>query len=518
LKATAADGVRPAMIWLLLILLVLLVAVGAVAVHDLTQRRHAVLRNYPVIGHLRYVLESFGPETRQYLVTDNDEERPFSRDQRRWIYTSAKRTDTRFGFGSDNDLEGARDYLIIDHAAFPWSTEPEHRDPVSPVPAAKVLGRHRDRARSFRPSLVNVSGMSFGSLSAAAVRAMNVGAQSAGSWHNTGEGGISPHHEHGADLVWQIGTGYFGCRDELGHFSLERLEEGVARHPKVRAIEIKLSQGAKPGLGGLLPGAKVTPAIADMRGVPVGIDCYSPPRHTAFGDADSLLDLVETIAERTGLPVGVKSAVGGTAFWVELAEHMARGDRGVDFITIDGGEGGTGAGPLVFTDHVALPFRQGFARVYRVFAERSLQDHVVWIGSGKLGLPENALVALALGCDQVNVGREVMMAVGCIQAQRCHTGRCPTGVATQSRWLQRGIDVPSKSARVAGYLSELRFELTRLAHACGHPHPSLVPLASLEILEDRFATVRLDRAFDYPADWGQPPAEDREELLALMGA
>ena len=455
------------MIILVIVAAGLVAALVVLAVYDLVQTRHAVLRNYPVVGHLRYVLESFGPETRQYLVTDNDEERPFSRDQRRWIYSSAKHTDTSFGFGTDNHLETTRDYLIIDHAAFPLSLGDARPDPTFAVPAAKVLGARRGRAEAFRPSLVNISGMSFGSLSGAAVEAMNRGAAVAGCWHNTGEGGISPHHLHGADLVWQIGTGYFGCRDEHGAFSLERLVDTIDQHPQVRAVEIKLSQGAKPGLGGLLPGAKVTPEIGRIRGIPVGVDCASPPAHTAFDSVDTLLELVETIAARTGRPVGIKSAVGETAFWAQLADRIAATDRSVDFITIDGGEGGTGAGPLVFTDHVALPFRQAFARVYGIFAERGLQNDLVWIGSAKLGLPENALAALALGCDQVSVGREVMMATGCIQAQRCHTGRCPTGVATQSRWLQRGLDPDSKQARVAGYLAQLRFELVRLGRACG---------------------------------------------------
>jgi glutamate synthase domain-containing protein 2 len=501
----------------LVVLAVVLLALGAVAVHDLVQRSHAVLRNFPVIGHLRYILESFGPVTRQYLDTDNDDERPFSRDQRRWIYTSAKRRDNNFGFGTDNDIEHARDYLIIKHAAMPLTLGSARPAPDFAVPAAKVLGGFRGRRLAFRPaSIVNVSGMSFGALSAAAIRSINEGAAIAGCWQNTGEGGISPHHEHGADLVWQIGTGYFGCRDTSGRFSMERFADVVAAHPQVRAIEIKLSQGAKPGIGGMLLGAKVTPEIATMRGIEVGVDCKSPANHTAFSDVDTLLELVETMADRTGLPVGIKSAVGEEAFWSQLADRIESTGRAVDFITIDGGEGGTGAGPLVFTDHVALPFRTGFTRAYRTFAERGLQDTVVWIGSAKLGLPENALAALALGCDQVSVGREVMMAVGCIQAQRCHTGRCPTGVATQSRWLQRGLDPALKSVQVANYVSALRFELVRVARACGHPHPSLVSASQLEIMESNHRSTALDELFAYDASWGRPTAADRDALVAAM--
>ena len=303
-------------------------SLGAVASWDLWQRRHTLLRNYPVIGHLRFILEAVGPELRQYIVTDNDSERPFSRDQRRWVYTSSKLANRYFGFGTDNDLERVHNYPVIKHAAFPVSApdgEPEHPEPAVPLPAAKVLGGARRRAKAFRPSsLVNVSAMSFGSLSGAAITALNKGAAMAGALHTTGEGGVSPYHLNGGDLVWQIGTGYFGCRNDDGTFSLPRLIDQVAATPSIRAIEIKLSQGAKPGLGGMLPGAKVTPEIAAMRGVPVGVDCKSPAGHSAFRDVDGLLELVETIAAETGLPVGVKSAVGEGAFWLELAARMER--------------------------------------------------------------------------------------------------------------------------------------------------------------------------------------------------
>ena len=503
----------------------LLASVGAalagVATYDLLQRRHAILRNFPVVGHLRYLLESVGPELRQYIVTDNDQERPFSRDQRRWVYASAKGENNWFGFGTDNDLERPEGYLVIKQVAFPRTPppdEPRHPDPTRPLPAAKLLGGARGRTRAFRPSsVVNLSAMSFGSLSAAAVEALNRGAALAGCLHTTGEGGISPHHLHGGDLVWQIGTGYFGCRDAEGRFDLERLVDVVAATPQVRAIELKLSQGAKPGLGGFLPGAKVTPEIAAIRGIPVGRDCRSPAVHTAFHDVDGMLELVETIAARTGLPVGIKSAVGEQAFWEDLALRMERTGRGVDFITIDGGEGGTGAAPLTFSDHVALPFMWGFTRVYRTFAERGLHEQVVWVGSGKLGLPERALQAMALGCDLVNVGRTAMFSIGCIQAQRCHTGRCPTGVATQSAWLQRGLDPALKSVRCATYIATLRHELLRLARACGEPHPALVGPEHLELLSKGYRAVTLQELFDYQPGWGLPSAADRQVLQALMG-
>lgn len=487
---------------------------------DLLQRRHTIVRNYPIIGHLRFVLEAVGPELRQYIVTDNDAERPFSRDQRRWVYTSSKLTNRYFGFGTDNDLERVHNYPIIKHAAFPVPApdgEPNHPDPAVPLPAAKVLGGARGRAKAFRPSsLVNVSAMSYGSLSAAAVTALNRGAAMAGALQTTGEGGVSPHHLHGGDLVWQIGTGYFGCRNTDGTFSLDRLIDCAAATPTIRAIEIKLSQGAKPGLGGVLPGAKVTPEIAAIRGVPVGVDCKSPARHSAFDDIDGLLEFVETIAAETGLSVGIKSAVGDGSFWLDLAKRMSSTGRGVDFVTIDGGEGGTGAAPLVFSDHVALPFKWAYPRVYRAFAEQDLHHDVVFVGSGKLGLPENALLALAMGCDMINVARTAMFSIGCIQAQRCHTGRCPSGVATQSAWLQRGLDPALKSQRCANYLAALRFELLCLARACGYAHPALVPLAAIELLDVDLKSVRVDELFEYKPEWGMPGPGDIEEITRLM--
>jgi len=497
-------------------------ATGGLAAWDLLQRRHSLLRTFPVVGHLRFVLEAIGPELRQYIVTDNDGERPFSRDQRRWVYATAKREDPNFGFGTDNDLDRATAYPVAKHAAFPLGPtagDPGRPDPALELPCAKVLGAARGRAGAFRPrSVVNVSSMSFGALSASAIIGLNRGVAMAGALHGTGEGAISPHHLQGGDLVWQIGTGYFGCRTPDGRFDLEQLVARVAEVPQVRAIEIKLSQGAKAGLGGLLPAAKVTPAIAAMRGIPVGVDCHSPEAHTAFHDADSLLDVVEAIAEATGLPVGIKSAVGESGFWVELAELMATTGRGVDFITVDGGEGGTGAAPLAFSDHVALPFLLGFPRVYRAFAAAGLHDDVVFVGSGRLGLPERALVAMALGCDLVNVGRTAMLALGCIQSQRCHTGRCPTGVATQSPWLERGLDPALKSVRVANHVAALRYELERLARATGHRHPGLVEPSDLEVLDADAIPQTLAERHGYEAGWGTPSAADRAVIVELVEA
>jgi glutamate synthase (ferredoxin) len=488
-----------------------------VAIYDLLQKKKAVLRNFPVIGHLRYILETFGPELRQYIVTSNDEERPFSRDQRRWVYASSKKENNYFGFGTDNDVERAN-YIVIRHSAFPLHTahrgEPGY-DASYPIPCAKILGGHRGRKHAFRPaSIINTSAMSYGSLSRVAVEAINRGVALAGAMQNTGEGGVSDHHRKGGELIWQIGTAYFGCRDDAGKFSLDKFRDTLST-AKIKAIEIKLSQGAKPGLGGLLPAAKVTSEIAKIRGIAVGKDCVSPCAHSAFHDVSSMLDFIELLADTSGLPVGIKSAVGDLGFWNDLAKAIRTSNRAPDFITIDGGEGGTGAAPLVFTDHVALPFKRGFAQVYRAFAEQGTQDHVVFVGSGKLGFPENGILALAMGCDLIHVAREAMLAIGCIQAQRCHSGHCPTGVATQNRWLMRGLDPTLKSARLANYIVNLRKELLDLAHACGVPHPALVPLDALAIIEGLDARPARD-VFHYEPTWGLPPASEIETVTRIM--
>jgi len=469
-----------------LAILILAGIIVLVGVYDLFQTRHAILRNFPIIGHLRYLLEKIGPELRQYIVADNDEERPFNRDQRRWVYATAKKENPYFGFGTDSDVD-LPGSIVIKHSTFPAvssSTE-------DVLPSAKILGAWGNRPKAFRPaSLVNISGMSFGSLSGPAIEALNKGSLLAGCLHNTGEGGISSYHRHGGDLVYQIGTGLFGSRDLEGNFSIDALLETISE-TQVKAIEIKLSQGAKPGIGGVLPAKKVTEEIAIARGVPKGVMVQSPSKHSSFSDVVGLIEFVELIADRTGVPVGIKAAVGQINFWVDLADQMEASRRGPDFITIDGAEGGTGAAPLVFSDNVAYPFRIGFAKVFDIFYSRGLHRDITFIGAGKLGYPDTALAAFALGCDIVNVGREAMMAIGCIQAQRCHTGHCPTGVATQSPWLARGLDPSDKSVRVANYMLALQHEIRRLCHAIGITHPALIPESAIEIIDQDGSPVSL---------------------------
>jgi glutamate synthase domain-containing protein 2 len=458
-----------------------------VAIHDLTQRKRVILRTFPVIGHLRYLLIELGPELRQYVVAGNREEAPFNRLEREWIYHSADRANNYFGFGTDDQIYGIG-YPIIKHAALGHpaaahtGNKGEHGSKKTLIPCAKVIGAHHKRPKAWRPpSIINISAMSFGALSANAISSLNLGAKEAGCYHNTGEGGVSRYHRLGADVVWQIGTGYFGCRTEDGKFSLERLVETCKALPQIRMIEVKLSQGAKPGKGGVLPAKKVTPEIAEARGMASGVDCISPSTHSAFHDAKSLVDFVETIAGATGLPVGIKSAVGHLDFFVELADLMKATGRGPDFITIDGGEGGTGAAPLTFADHVALPFKVAFLRVYRLFLDRGMEDDIVFIGSAKLGFPDRAIVAIAQGADMINVAREAMLSIGCIQAQKCHTDGCPSGVATHSKWLQRGIIPEDNARRFAAYVEAFSGEVMAVTHAAGYDHPGQFTPHDIEI-------------------------------------
>lgn len=471
--------------WILVIIGFLIFAALITAFYDIfIQKKHTILHNFPVVGHFRYWLEEIGPELRQYIVANDKEETPFNRSERRWIYASSKGQNSYFGFGSTEVPPYESGYPIIKHAAFPF---PESQAVYingdhTAIPCLKVMGAHHRRRRPYRPtSVVNISAMSYGSLGEKAVTSLNKGAKLAQCYHNTGEGGFSPYHALGADVVWQIGTGYFGAREENGQFSLPKLLEKTTRYPQIRAIEIKLSQGAKPGKGGVLPGRKVTPEIAAIRGIPMGQDCISPNAHSAFGTVDEMIDLIEKIADATGLPVGIKSAIGELDFWHDLAQQMQARNQGPDFITIDGGEGGTGAAPLAFSDHVGLPFKIGFTRVYKIFHEQGLAERIVWIGSAKLGFPDRAIVGFAMGCDLINIAREAMISIGCIQAQKCHTGFCPAGVATQTQWLQAGIDTDDKADRFARYVKSFRKELLDLAHATGYQHPALFNPADIDV-------------------------------------
>ena len=454
-----------------------------IIIHDMVQKKHAILRNFPVVGHLRYLLEKIGPELRQYWVANDKEEMPFTRAERSWVYATSKKQNNNFGFGS-SELMYDTGYPILKHSAFPTRDKYDAHGNLltSSMPCAKLIGAAHNRKNSYRPeSIVNISAMSFGSLGKNAVAALNLGAKEAHCYHNTGEGGISPYHKLGGDLVWQIGTGYFGARDAEGKFSMEVFKQAIENNPTVKMIEIKLSQGAKPGKGGILPKDKITEEISKIRGIPRDRDCISPNSHSEFTNVSELVEFIESLADISGLPVGIKSAVGESQFWEELATQMKATNQGPDFITIDGGEGGTGAAPLAFADHVSLPFKIGFKRVYTIFKNHDLINDIAWIGSSKLGFPDRAVVAFAMGCDLINIARESMLSIGCIQAQQCHTGHCPSGVATHNAWLIRGVDVPTKSKRAAQFLKGLRKEILQLTYACGYTHPCQFTGQDIEI-------------------------------------
>jgi len=468
--------------WIIWILLALLVIVF---LQNIFQKKYPILHNYPLLAPLRFLFIKIGPQLRQYIIASDQEELPFNRNERDWIQRSAMKEDNYFGFGTDELIYGIG-YPIIRNAAIPYGNTPfiaSAKDKPLSLPCLKVMGLAHKRRRPYQPlSIINISAMSYGSLGAKAILSMGLGAKKGDCYLNTGEGGLSPYHaESKADLVFQIGTGYFGCRDEDGHFSLERLVKLTEKYPQIRALEIKLSQGAKPGKGGVLPAAKVTEEIAAIRGIKPFTDCISPNHHQEFNSPSTLLDFVERIAEATGLPVGIKAAIGQTEFYETLAAEMSRRGNGIDFFSVDGGEGGTGAAPLTFTDHVSLPFKLGFMRIYQIFLKHQLCDRVVFIGAGKLGFPDRAAVALALGCDLINVAREGMLAIGCIQAKKCHTGYCPTGIATNNKWLQAGLHPEVAGPQLAKFIQMFRNEIAALAHSAGYDHPGKFTMNDIEI-------------------------------------
>ncbi|WP_452231272.1 FMN-binding glutamate synthase family protein [Lacinutrix sp. MEBiC02404] len=483
--------------WWMWIILVLII----IAIRDVFQRHHTISHNFPIVGHFRYMLEKMGPELRQYLVANNREELPFNRIERGWIYASAKHENNYEGFGTDRDIY-AHQHIFINNAMMPFEIKDKnHPNNIDHcfLPCAKVMGEFNKRKKPFRPgSVINVSAMSFGSLSAKAVESMNKGVKMAGAYHNTGEGGLSPHHSHGGDVVFHFGTGYFGVRAADGGFSMDKLIKLVKENPFIRAIEVKLSQGAKPGKGGVLPGAKITPEIAAIRGVEIGKDVLSPPNHKAFSNVPEMVDFIEKIAEATGLPVGIKAAIGKLEQWEELADIMKATGKGPDFITVDGGEGGTGAAPPSFADHVSLPWVYAFGDLYKLFQSKGLSERIVFIGSGKLGFPAKAAMAFAMGADCINVAREAMMSIGCIQAQVCHTNKCPSGVATQSKWLQNGIDPTLKSVRLAQYFKTFRKEFIEITHAAGYEHPCEFKMSDIEInVDDHNLATNLSKTYMY---------------------
>jgi glutamate synthase domain-containing protein 2 len=433
---------------------------------DTRQTRHSVLRNYPVIGHLRFLLEFIRPEMRQYFIESDNEAAPFSRQQRSLVYQRAKGDADKRPFGTQLDVH-ALGYEWINHSIAPTEVA-SHDFRIS-------IGDSGSCTQPYSASVFNISAMSFGALSANAILALNGGAKRGGFAHDTGEGSISQYHRvNGGDLIWEIGSGYFGCRDEAGRFSEERFAAN-ALDPQVKMIELKLSQGAKPGHGGVLPGPKVTPEIAAARGVPAGVDCVSPARHSAFATPVEMLRFIERLRRLSGgKPVGFKFCVGHPWEWFAICKAMLETGLLPDFIVVDGAEGGTGAAPLEFTDHVGAPLQEGLLFVHNTLVGMNLRQRIRLGAAGKVVSAFDIARCMALGADWCNSARGFMFALGCIQAQTCHTGTCPTGVTTQDPLRQQALVVPTKTERVWRFHQHTLMALKELVQAAGLQHPGEV--------------------------------------------
>ncbi|MFM1909177.1 MAG: hypothetical protein RLZZ591_2854 [Pseudomonadota bacterium] len=433
----------------------------SIGIYDLLQTKRSVLRNYPIIGHLRFMLEFIRPEIRQYFIESDNEATPFSRAQRSLVYQRAKGEPDKRPFGTQLDVH-AEGYEWINHSVAP--TQLASHD-------FRVLVGEQ-RAQPYSLSVFNISAMSFGALSANAILALNAGAKRGGFAHDTGEGSISVHHRvHGGDLIWEIGSGYFGCRTADGRFDADKFAAN-AREPQVKLIELKLSQGAKPGHGGVLPGPKVTPEIAAARGVPVGVDCVSPAAHSAFGTPLEMMQFIQRLRELSGgKPVGFKLCIGHPWEWFAMVKAMLATGITPDFIVVDGAEGGTGAAPLEFTDHVGSPLQEGLMLVHNTLRGVGLREHIKLGCAGKVVSAFDMARLMALGADWCNSARGFMFALGCIQAQHCHTGACPTGVTTQDPLRQQSLVVPDKAERVHNFHQQTLHALQELVQAAGLRHP-----------------------------------------------
>ncbi|MEO7104985.1 MAG: FMN-binding glutamate synthase family protein [Rhodoferax sp.] len=440
---------------------VLFGALVATGVYDLRQHKRSILRNYPIIGHIRFMLEFVRPEIRQYFIESDNDANPFSRAQRSLVYQRAKGDPDKRPFGTQLDVH-AEGYEWINHSLAPTHVD-SHDFRV-------IIGA--GRAQPYSCSVFNISAMSFGALSANAIQALNAGAKRGGFAHDTGEGSISVHHrKHGGDLIWEVASGYFGCRNDDGSFSAEKFTTN-ARDPQVKMIEIKLSQGAKPGHGGVLPGAKVTPEIAEARGVPVGVDCISPASHSAFSTPIEMMQFIERLRELSGgKPTGIKLCIGHPWEWFAMVKAMLATGITPDFIVVDGAEGGTGAAPVEFTDHVGSPLQEGLLLVHNTLRGVGLRDQIKIGCAGKVVSAFDIARMVALGADWCNSARGFMFSLGCLQAQTCHTGHCPTGVTTQDPLRQQSLVVPDKAERVYNFHQQTLHALQELVQAAGVEHP-----------------------------------------------
>ena len=469
----------------------LLAGLAFIFISDITQKKHGVLRNYPVIGHLRYFFEQLGEYFRQYFFSGDRDEMPFNRSTRGWIYRLAKNEGGVIGFGSTYDLHQSGALIFVNH---PFPLLEEERLPTPSLLLGEGYARDPFEARS----MVNISGMSFGAISAPAVRSLSRGAAVAGCWMDTGEGGLSPYHlEGGCDIIMQIGTAKYGVRDAQGNLNPDRL---VELSKVVKAFEIKLSQGAKPGKGGVLPAKKVTAEIAQIRGIPEGRDSISPNRHRDISNINDLLDKIAYIRDLTGRPVGVKTAIGGWRFMNEMADAVHR--RGLefapDFLAIDGGEGGSGAAPQALADHMSLSIDEALPRVVDALIESGLKPRVRVIASGKIITSARAAWALATGADFINTARGFMFSLGCIQALRCHQNTCPTGVTTHNKRLQRALVVEEKYLRVANYCNGMNREIDMIAHSCGVRHARELRREHVRIVQANHQSIALNMLYPYP--------------------
>ncbi|HVY34144.1 MAG TPA: FMN-binding glutamate synthase family protein, partial [Caulobacteraceae bacterium] len=454
---------RHPQIWQDVVVVIALLA-AAVGLHDLLQPQHSILRNYPVLGHIRWLAELVRPEIRQYLIEADEDAAPFSRVQRSVVYARAKNEGSERAFGTLLDVY--RDgYEFIGHATCPAPA-------VDPGSFRITIGGDQC-ARPYSSSVFNISAMSFGSLGAAAIRALNKGAQLGGFSHDTGEGSISRYHrEFGGDIVWEIGSGYFGCRTPDGKFDPERFAV-QAKNDQVKMIEIKLSQGAKPGHGGILPGEKVTPEIAEARGVPIGVDCVSPSRHSTFSTPLELMAFIARLRELSGgKPVGFKLCLGHPWEFMAMVKAMLETGIRPDFIVVDGAEGGTGAAPVEFSDHMGTPMREGLLLVHNTLVGAGLRDQIRIGVAGKIVTAFDIASVLAIGADWANAARGYMFALGCVQSLHCNTNRCPTGVATQDPTRQRALVVEDKAERVYNFHHNTLKALSEMLAAAGLSHPN----------------------------------------------
>jgi len=475
------------------------------AIHDIFfQKEHAIRHNFPVIGSMRYILESIGPELRQYFFSDDTGDRPISRYVRNWVYRSAKGVDSSNPFGTKLNVREPG-MILFRHSAFPGQ-EALHADRVLIGPGR----RHPYAAQRF-----NISAMSYGALGRNAILALSMGAKEGHFYHNTGEGGISPYHlQGGADLCWQIGTGKFGCRTEEGNFYVERFKENASR-PEVKMIEIKLSQGAKPGKGGVLPQGKITEEIARIRNVPRNRDCISPPAHNEWTDIRGMLRFLHLLQEESGKPVGIKFCVGDPQYVLDLARAIKETNLCPDFITVDGKEGGTGAAPLSFSDRVGYPLQEALILVDDTLRSHGIRDRVRLIASAKIFTGAELAIALALGADMAQSARGFMLSIGCIHALRCAHNTCPAGVATHNAWLQAGLDPENKAPRVTRYQKAVIKDMLEIARACGLRSPSEFDRRHLMMVVDHLKI----RGFDelHPVQ-GPRPKSTPEELGLVLSA